>query len=297
MNGPSHVFKIPGRPGSSGARSGRASLRGKVVLITGGAGGIGAATAERLAAAGALVSLVDRDQQALEQVVSRLGGNHLATAADVTDYTSLELAVQRTVEHFSRLDIVFACAGVGSASTVSASRTEDLLRIVDVNLGGVIRTVKATLEEVSKHGGYFLLMSSAAALKNVPRANAYAASKAGVEAFGGALRLEVAHKGVNVGVAHPTWVRTNMISGASTRAGESRSLPWPFSIVSSTDTCADLLVNAMATRRRKVFIPRSLALMDPLRWLSTGPLWDSFMKPRAALSVSRLESHACVTGE
>jgi short-subunit dehydrogenase len=88
-------------------------------------------------------------------------------------------------------------------------------------------------------------MSSAAALKNVPRANAYAASKAGVEAFGGALRLELAHKGVDVGVAHPAWVSTGMISGSGSRAGESRSLPWPFSVVSAR-TPADLLVGAMA---------------------------------------------------
>lgn len=282
----------PPKTGWRGAGQPRGSdrLRGKVVLITGGAGGIAAATAQRLAAAGAHVSLVDRDQPALDQFVSRLGGGNLAAAADVTDQLSLQLAAQRTVERFGRLDIVFACAGVGSASTVSASRTEDLLRIVDINLGGVIRTVKATLDEVTRNRGYYLLMSSAAALKNVPRANAYAASKAGVEAFGGALRLELAHKGVDVGVAHPAWVSTGMISGAGTRAGESSSLPWPFSVVSSTDTCADLLVRAMAARRRKVFVPRSLALMDPLRWLSTGPLWDAYMRRRAALSVSRLES-------
>jgi NAD(P)-dependent dehydrogenase (short-subunit alcohol dehydrogenase family) len=278
-----------GRRGT-GRSQGPGRLRGKVVLITGGAGGIATATAQRLAAAGAHVSLVDRDQPALEQFLSRLGDGHLAAAADVTDQLSLQLAVERTVEHFGRLDIVFACAGVGSASTVSASRTEDLLRIVDINLGGVIRTVKATLDEVTRHRGYYLLMSSAAALKNVPRANAYAASKAGVEAFGGALRLELAHKGVDVGVAHPAWVSTGMISGAGTRAGESRSLPWPFSVVSSTHTCANLLVRAMAARRRKVFIPRSLALMDPLRWLSTGPWWDAYMKPRAAQIVSRLDA-------
>lgn len=260
------------------------------MLITGGAGGIAAATAQRLAAAGARVSLVDRDLPAVDEVVSRLGVGHLATAADVTDDESLHAAVQQTVQHFGRLDIVFACAGVGSASTVAASSTEDLLRIIDINLGGVIRTVKATLGEVTRNRGYYLLMSSAAALKHVPRANAYAASKAGVEAFGGALRLELAHKGVDVGVAHPAWVRTGMISGAGTRAGESRSLPWPFNVVSSTDACADLLVAAMAGRQRKVFVPRSLALMDPLRWFSTGPLWDTFMKRRAALSVPRMES-------
>lgn len=266
------------------------SVSGKVVLITGGGQGIAAATAKTLAERGALLSLVDRNERALEALISDLGEEHLGTVADVTDSASLERATQRTIERFGQLDIVFACAGIGSASTVAVSDTDSLVRIVEINLTGVIRTVKATLEEICKHNGYILLMSSAAALKNVPRANAYAASKAGVEAFGGALRLEVAHKGVAIGVAHPAWVATDLITGAETRAAESRTLPWPFNVVSNVDTCAALLVDAISRRRRKVFVPRSLEIMDIFRWFSTGPLWDRFMKTRSAATVARLEA-------
>jgi short-subunit dehydrogenase len=231
------------------------SLAGKVVFITGAAGGIALATVEELALLGAKTALVDRDRYTLEAIVDRLPGDHLGIVADVGDYSSLQDAVARTVEHFGAIDVVFACAGIGSASTVAASDIDALTRIIDINLCGVMRTVKACLEEVTRSQGYVLLMSSAAALKNVPRANAYAASKVGVEAFGGALRLELAHKGVAVGVAHPAWVSTGMISGSGARGGESRSLPWPFNVVSSTEECARHLVGAMEHRQRKVFIP------------------------------------------
>ncbi|MBP2375649.1 short-subunit dehydrogenase [Paeniglutamicibacter psychrophenolicus] len=239
---------------------------------------------------GANIALIDRDKSTLEAIVKDLPGNHLGLVADVGDYLSLQDAVARTVEHFGTIDVVFACAGIGSASTVAASDIEALTHIVDINLCGVIRTVKACLTEVIKSQGYVLLMSSAAALKNVPRANAYAASKAGVEAFGGALRLELAHKGVAVGVAHPAWVKTGMISGTGARGAESQSLPWPFSVVSSTKECAKFLVRAMSQRKRKVFIPGALAIVDPLRWLSTGPLWDVFMARRARRNVIAWEA-------
>ncbi|MDO2934214.1 SDR family NAD(P)-dependent oxidoreductase [Paeniglutamicibacter sulfureus] len=266
------------------------SLAGKVVFITGAAGGIALATVEELARLGAKTALVDRERSTLEAIVDRLPGDHLGIVADVGDYSSLQDAVARTVEHFGAIDVVFACAGIGSASTVAASDIDALTRIIDINLCGVMRTVKACLEEVTRSQGYVLLMSSAAALKNVPRANAYAASKAGVEAFGGALRLELAHKGVAVGVAHPAWVSTGMISGSGARGAESRSLPWPFSVVSSTEECARHLVGAMEHRKRKVFIPGALAIFDPLRWLSTGPLWDRFMARRAGRSVTAWEA-------
>lgn len=267
----------------------RSDIHGKVVLITGGGQGIAAATAGTLAARGALVSLVDRDPAALDSALSGLGPEHHGIVADVTDSPSLEHAVQSTIDRFGRIDIVFACAGIGSASTVAASEVEALVRIIDVNLNGVIRTVKATLPEITKQRGHYLLMSSAAALKHMPRANAYAASKAGVEAFGGALRLEVAHKGVSVGVAHPAWVATGMITGAGTRASDSKTLPWPFSVVSTVEACADRLTDAIEGRRRKVFVPRSLAAMDVLRWLSTGPLWDRRMRMQAATTTAALE--------
>ncbi|MFE9790016.1 short-chain dehydrogenase/reductase [Nocardia salmonicida] len=270
------------------------TLSKKVVLITGAGSGIGAQTARQLAQQGAYVVLVDRDLAAAQAVMASLpaGIRSLAIAADVTDTAQLEAAVQTAVAEFGGIDVVLANAGIAHAGTVAVSDVETLARTVEVNLTGVIRTVHATLPHVLHRRGYFLLVSSAACLKNVPGGSAYAAAKAGVEYFGGALRLEVAHRGVDVGVAHPAWIRTPMFDTQreldSVRTGI-EALPWPFNVVTDVDDCATAMIDAMERRSRKVYVPGALVLVDRLRGLFTGALWDRLVRPRAAATVSALE--------
>jgi NAD(P)-dependent dehydrogenase (short-subunit alcohol dehydrogenase family) len=265
-------------------------LVGKIAFITGGSRGIGAATAKKLASQGATVSVIDRDEGGLAAFMKELGGQHIGVVADVTDSSSLEAAVAETLARLGAIDIVFANAGIGSASTVAASPVDVLARIIEVNLIGIVRTVKATLPALTETRGYFLLMSSAAVMKNVPRSSAYAAAKAGVEAFGGSLRLEVAHKGVGVGIAHPGWVNTDLISAAGSRGTDSSFMPWPFNVKTDVDACAALLVKGISQRRRKVYVPRALAAVDTVRGVFTGRLWDVYMKPVAARRVPLMEA-------
>lgn len=270
------------------------SFTNTVALITGAGSGIGVETARQLAARGARVVLLDRDLRAVEALAQSFGNSqrHLAVQADVTDSDELESAVQQAVSALGGIDVVVANAGVAEAGTVAVSRIESLVRTVDVNLTGVIRTVHATLPHVTERRGYFLLVSSAAALKNVPGGSSYAASKAGVEAFAGALRLEVAHKGVAVGVAHPAWIRTPMYDAqcelASVSAGIA-SLPWPFNVVTTVEECAGAFVDGIAARDRKIYVPRALSVVDKARSLFTGALWDRVVLLRAAHTVPALE--------
>lgn len=271
------------------------SMAGKVVLITGGASGIGLETGRRLAMQGAHVVLVDRSEIA-PSVIGRFdtGGNgrHLAVCADVTDTLSLESAVAQVLSEYGCLDVVVANAGIAEAGTVAISDVETLTRIVDINLSGVIRTVHATLPAVTAQRGFYLLVSSAAALKTVPGQAAYAAAKTGVEAFGGGLRLEVAHKGVGVGVAHPAFVRTPMFESQnsidSVRASI-EELPWPFGVVTELDDCADAFVDAIVRRRRKVYVPGALRGVDKIRGVFTGALWDAILRPKMRKTVPALE--------
>lgn len=270
-------------------------VSGKVALITGGASGIGVATARALASKGAHVVVLDRsaDVEAAAAALPRVGGNrHLGLVADVTDSDSLTEAVATVIDHYGCLDVVVANAGVAEAGTVAVSDMATLSRTVEVNLIGVMRTVHATLAHVTAQHGYYLLVSSAAALKNVPGGSAYAASKSGVEAFGGALRLEVAHKGVSVGVAHPAWIRTPMYEAQdkidAVRDGIQK-LPWPFNVVTDVDDCADVFVAGIERRQRKVYVPAALAAVDKVRGMFTGRLWDVAVGLRASSTVPALE--------
>ncbi|CCQ18007.1 short-chain dehydrogenase [Rhodococcus sp. AW25M09] len=272
------------------------SVAGKVALITGGASGIGLETGRRLASLGAHVVLVDRSEispSVLATLDTTRHGRHISISADVTDTASLESAVATVLDEYGCLDVVVANAGIAEAGTVAISDVESLVKIVEVNLIGVIRTVHATLPAITAQRGYYLLVSSAAALKNIPGQSAYAASKTGVEAFGGGLRLEVAHKGVGVGVAHPAFVRTPMFESqhsiAAVRDGI-EELPWPFNVVTELGECADAFVNTIVGRRRKVYVPGALRGVDTVRGVFTGRLWDAILRPRVKKTVPALES-------
>jgi NADP-dependent 3-hydroxy acid dehydrogenase YdfG len=176
----------------------RQSISGKVVLITGPARGIGEATARLLAARGARLSLVGMEPARLASLAAELGGGHAWFECDVTDQAALDRAVAGTIGKLGAIDVVVANAGIASNGTVAVTPVAALARTVEVNLIGVMRTVSATLPHVTASKGYYLLVSSAAALAALPGLAAYAASKAGVEFFGNALRLE----------STPTWCAT-----------------------------------------------------------------------------------------
>lgn len=247
---------------------------GQIIFVTGGASGIGFQTARRLADRGCKVALVDRFNAQVQSAAASLGEGHFGVEADVTDLASLEAAAAKTVEHFGKIDVVIANAGIGSASTVRVSGADQLLRIIDVNLSGQIRTVKATLEHVIASQGHIVFTCSAAVLKHTPKSSAYAAAKAGVDAFAGSLRQEVAHRGVTVGVFYPGWTPTPLIQGAGSRASASKTLPWPFSITNSLDDVADAYAESVMRRRRSTYVPKIYRFVHWMRPLFTGSVWD-----------------------
>jgi short-subunit dehydrogenase len=244
-------------------------LAGKVALVTGPARGIGAETARLLAARGARLSLVGREPERLRALAAELGAGHAWFEGDVTDQAALDRAVAGTVQALGGIDVVVANAGIGSFGTVAVTPLEAQVRVIEVNLVGVLRTVAATLPQVAERRGYYLLVSSLAALAPSPGFAAYCASKSGVEQLGNALRIEVAGKGVDVGVAHPSWVDTDLVRDVRQdfRSFEEilRRLPGPFGRMTSVQDCAAAMVWGIERRRRRVFVPRSLALVGAFR--------------------------------
>lgn len=275
-------------------------LAGKVVLVTGPARGIGAETARRAAARGARLSLVGREPELLAALAAELGTGHAWYEADVTDQAALDRAVEATVETLGGIDVVFANAGIASNGTVAVTPVEALVRTVEVNLIGVIRTVCATLPHVLERRGYYLLMSSASALAPAPSMAPYSASKVGVERFGDTLRLEVSHRGVGVGTAHPSWVDTDLVRDQQHELSSFRRmlahLPGPLGRVTDLDTCADAMIDAMERRRRKVFVPRSLAPFHAMRQFFTSRAGERMNLRIARGIVPRMEAEVQALG-
>jgi NAD(P)-dependent dehydrogenase (short-subunit alcohol dehydrogenase family) len=246
------------------------SLQGKTLFITGGASGIGAETARRAAAKGAKLALVDVDSDAASRLADTLPGA-IAIAADVRDYASLESAVEQTISAFGGIDIAFANAGIEMGHSARAIPLVEMERIADINFTGVFRTVRATLPHVIERRGYVLITASLAAILHGAPLSHYTATKAGVEAFGNAVRLEYRHKGVDVGVAYFGFIDTPMV-----QRGKSDPILAKFeqeqgqNFVGKTyplSGAGAAVVKGMENRARRVMYPRWIRPLYALRSL------------------------------
>ena len=239
----------------------------KTVLITGAARGIGAETARQLARRGARLSLVGLEPELLEQVAAECG-DAAWFEADVTDRDSLQAAVDGTVDRFGGIDVVMANAGIGAGGTVRAMDPDAWEHVLEVNLFGVVRTIRACLPHVIERRGYVLPVASVAAAIHAPGMSAYAASKAAVEAFGDALRGEVAHLGVGVGVAYFSWIDTEMVRGAdenpATKFMRSK-LRGPAAKIYPVSAAGEAVAEGIERRARRVIVPRNFRSLLYLR--------------------------------
>jgi NAD(P)-dependent dehydrogenase (short-subunit alcohol dehydrogenase family) len=244
-------------------------VRGKVALVTGGASGIGAATATQLVARGAKVVLVDLDGDSLAGMVERLGEESvISLTGDVTELADMESAVARAVERFGGLDIVVANAGIASYGSVLTVDPKIFRRLIDVNVTGVFHTVRAALPALLRSRGYILIVSSAAGYLPGPGLAGYAASKAGVEHFANSLRLELGYRGVAVGSAHMSWIDTPMVQDTKRDLASFRErleqLPGPLGETTSAEACAEAFIRGIERRSNRVNVPNGVGL---LRWL------------------------------
>jgi NAD(P)-dependent dehydrogenase (short-subunit alcohol dehydrogenase family) len=187
-------------------------VRDKVVFITGAARGIGAETARQLVDKGAKVSLVGLEPELLKQRANELGtANAVWFEADVTDADGLQAAVEGTVEALGGIDVTVANAGIAGGTAFGSTGLDIFDTIVAVNLGGVFRTMQATMPHVTARSGYIIPVASLAAAMHAPMMGAYCATKACVEALANCMRSEVAHTGAKVGCAYFGFIDTDMV--------------------------------------------------------------------------------------
>ncbi len=251
-------------------------LRGKTVLITGAARGIGAVTARRAAAAGANVALVGLEPEELQRVAAQCGSHAAAFECDVTDWQALEHAVEGTVERFGGIDVVMANAGIAPAGMVRSVDPAAFERTVEINLLGVWRTVRASLPQVIERQGYVLVTASLAAAIHGPGMAAYSAAKAGAEAFADSLRTEVKHLGVDVGVAYFGFIDTDMVraSDAHPALGSLRAnAGGPIAKTYPVSQVGKAVIEGIEKRARWVVVPRWSRAVLVLR-TALAPLLD-----------------------
>ena len=270
------------------------SLRDRVVLVTGAARGIGAATARELAQRGATVSLVGLEPDELEKLATSLGPQHSWIEANVTDQDSLDEAVQQAVSRHGRLDAVVANAGVVNYGTIRTADPDAFARTIEVNLTGVYRTVAAALPHLVESNGYVLVIGSVASLVPLPGANAYAASKAGIDQLVRGIRIELTGTGVDIGIAYPSWIDTDMVRRSEQALPAfvrmRKELPWPLRATSSPERCARALVDAIEKRSTRVFFPRSVGLVNAFKPIINSPAGQAVMMRRAGGLMPAIDS-------
>ncbi len=191
-------------------------LSGQTAVVTGGAQGIGAGIAERLAAAGAQVGIVDLKLENAQQTAGELEKNGLKAfggQVDVGDRASVEKMIQFVRDHTGRIDILVNNAGIaGRAAPIWEQSDQDWQRVIDINLTGVFYCCRAAIPHMIEGGyGRIVNIASLAGKEGNPNMTAYSASKAGVIAMSKSIAKEVAEYDICVNAVTPTVIRTPIL--------------------------------------------------------------------------------------
>ena len=187
---------------SSGGR-----LSGKVAIVTGGASGIGLATARRFVAEGARVALGDVDVDGLAAAEADLGAAVTGECCDVRIESDVEALVAAAVDRFGAVHIAFANAGIGSFAPVVDADPAEWMRVIEVNLLGPMLTVKHAARHMTQ-GGSIILTASLNAVQPAGGMSAYCCSKAGLAMLAEVAALELGRAGIRVNAIGPGLVRT-----------------------------------------------------------------------------------------
>jgi NAD(P)-dependent dehydrogenase (short-subunit alcohol dehydrogenase family) len=262
-------------------------VRGKVALVTGAARGIGYETARLLHVRGSSVVLVDLDMESVEAAAAQIGGDRtLAAAADVTDTAAVEATVAETVARFGGLDIVVANAGIAPpTATVRVVDPDAYERVIEVDLLGVWRTVRAGLPHVIDRRGHVVVVASVYAFFNGALASPYAMSKAGVEQLGRALRVELTLHGASATVAYFGFIDTHMMRESFTDPVAHQfeeTMPALLTRRLPPSAAGEAIVRGIERRSPRVIAPRWWRAFSVLRGL-INPLFDARLERDAQI--------------
>ncbi|MEM9021725.1 MAG: SDR family NAD(P)-dependent oxidoreductase [Planctomycetota bacterium] len=254
----------------------RRDLENKVILITGGSSGIGAATAEACARAGMDLCLVARRADKLQQVADRvaaLGRKAHVCVADVSDPEQIGRAVEDGWEALGRLDAVFANAGYGQEIGVLDMEEQDERAMFETNYFATTHLFRLALPKLMQSEGglrHLLACSSAASEIGLPMLGVYSATKAAQDSVCGAMRAELRKQGVSVTSVHPIGTKTEFMAvAAPDTGGENKNTPGMFQ--QTPERVANKIVKAL---RRPV--PEVWPSVMTRYGLALGTAWPGF---------------------
>jgi NAD(P)-dependent dehydrogenase (short-subunit alcohol dehydrogenase family) len=208
-------------------------VEGKVILITGGGGGIGRATAYALAREGARLAIGDRDAEGgavTRDAIIASGGEAVFIEMDVANEASVSAAVAGTVTRFGTINGAFNNAGIspqsaGGGLPITEMPLDGFRAMLDINLTGVFLCLKHEMRAMIQHtGGAIVNTASIAGLKGLPTAGSYTAAKHGVIGLTRTAAMEYARAGIRVNAVCPGFVATRMIEDAGNRADQYKKL-------------------------------------------------------------------------
>jgi NADP-dependent 3-hydroxy acid dehydrogenase YdfG len=243
-------------------------LSGKVVAITGGARGIGRATAAALVGKGAKVAIGDLDLAVTERTAQELGDGVVALQLDVTDRASFAAFLEQAERRLGPLDVLVNNAGIMLLGPFAEESDGATARQVDINLHGVLTGSKLALARfLPRRTGHLVNVASTAGKAGIPGGATYSATKFAVVGLSEAIRAEVRGSGVETSVVMPVPVRTELAAGLQKGRG--------IELVEPEDVAA-AIVDALEFPRHDVFVPRSMGRMTKIGALLPRRVAEAF---------------------
>jgi NAD(P)-dependent dehydrogenase (short-subunit alcohol dehydrogenase family) len=242
-------------------------LSGKVVVVTGGGRGIGAATARALAAQGARVAIGDLDPDTALQTAAAIGSGAIGRSLDVTDLGAFTAFLDEVEAELGPLDVLVNNAGIMPLSPVDEEDDATVVRQLELNLHAVIHGSKEAIRRMKpRGGGHIVNLASVAGKAGFPGGATYCAVKHGVVGFSEAIRLELRGTGIEVSCVMPALVATELTSGLGDSRFVKRARP---------EEVADAIVGALRSPRFDVFVPRSAGVITRMTAALPRPLREA----------------------
>ncbi|MBV9606112.1 MAG: SDR family oxidoreductase [Solirubrobacterales bacterium] len=246
------------------------SLNGHVVAITGGARGIGAATATALIAQGARVAIGDIDAPLAEKTASELGSGTIGLPLDVTDRESFAAFLDEAERQLGPLDVLINNAGIMPVGPFEAETDECARRLVDINIHGVILGSKLAIERFKPRGrGHIVQLASIAGKGGFPGGATYCATKHAVVGLTEALRSELRGTGIEMHQVLPIGVNTELYSGV----GAARGFP-----TAQPQDVANTIVELLQTGKFELFVPRKAGAITRMQGLMPRRMAEAIIR-------------------